>query len=189
MKKIALFLIVALLFSCKENKSSNDTHSTTEKETVTTTNTEEQEEEILIGKISCKNMETPPFNDWFVENFNDHTLDSTTISQLKPVLNDVRIKVFMGTWCSDSQREVPALYKVLEAAEFDENNMEIIAVDRDKVTPSGLEKGMDIQYVPTIIFYKEGKEIGRFVESAVESLEKDMLAIVTQSGYKHAYQE
>ena len=190
MKKIAFLFVVTTLISCNCNKKDKIDKNVPENETTVVTPSEkEAEEELLIGKISCKNLEMPPYNDWFVENFNNHTLDTLTISNLKPLLKNTRIKVFMGTWCSDSQREVPALHKVLEAADFDEDNLEIIAVNRDKITPNGLEKGKDIQYVPTIIFYKAGKEINRIVESPVASLEKDMLAIISGQEYKHTYAE
>ncbi|PHS65871.1 MAG: thiol reductase thioredoxin [Flavobacterium sp.] len=144
---------------------------------------------MLLGKINQQGFKTKEFSEWFTQNYNDHTLDSETINTIKPKLKNVNIKVFMGTWCSDSQRETPALYKVLEAAKFNMENFEIIAVNHDKETPKHLEKGMDIQYVPTIIFYKNGKEIGRYVESAQETLEKDMLAILNETGYKHIYEE
>ncbi len=188
MKKIVLFLLITLLFSCKENNKSTVENTTQEKETITSKTTQD-EEELLVGIISCKDLEQGIYNDWFVENFNDHTLDIETVNKLKPLLNDVFIQVFMGTWCSDSQREVPALHKILETADFDENKMEIIAVNREKRTPKGLEKGMDIQYVPTLIFYKNKKELGRIVESPVETLEKDMLTILSEKPYKHNYQE
>ena len=188
MKKVILSLLIPFLFSCKENKKSTIENTTQEKE-VTTSKTNQDEEEMLIGIISCKDLEQGIYNEWFVENFNDHTVDTKTINKLKPLLNDVFIQVFMGTWCSDSQREIPALHKILETADFDENNMEIIAVNRDKTTPNGLEKGMDIQYVPTLIFYKNKKELGRIVEMPVETLEKDMLAILSGKPYKHSYQE
>ena len=41
----------------------------------------------------------------------------------------------------------------------------------------------------TIIFYKNEKEIGRYVELAQKTLEKDILAILNESGYKHSYEE
>ena len=38
-----------------------------------------------------------------------------------------------------------------------------------------------------IIFYKDGKEVGRFVEYPRETMEADILKIVTQQPYKHSY--
>lgn len=93
----------------------------------------------------------------------------------------------MGTWCGDSKRETPRFYKVLEAAEFDLKNLEMITVNRGKKTPDNLERGFNIFRVPTFIFYKNGKEIGRYVEYPRKSLEKDMLDILTGKPYKHSY--
>ena len=93
----------------------------------------------------------------------------------------------MGTWCGDSRRETPKFYKLLELAEFDLKNLEMITVNRAKRTPDNLQRGFDIIRVPTFIFYKNDKEIGRYVEYARESLEKDILKILTGKEYKHAY--
>ncbi|MEJ2614863.1 MAG: hypothetical protein P8Z35_07895 [Ignavibacteriaceae bacterium] len=38
---------------------------------------------------------------------------------------------------------------------------------------------MKIELVPTIIFYKDEKELGRIVETPNDSLEKDILKILT----------
>jgi thiol-disulfide isomerase/thioredoxin len=103
-------------------------------------------------------------------------------------LKGYKIKGFMGTWCGDSKRETPRLYKILEEAGFDQKNLELITVNRSKKTPDNLQEGLDIIKVPTFIFYKNNKEVGRFVERVRESLEKDMLKIVTGKGYKHYYE-
>ncbi len=144
---------------------------------------------MLLGKVNQQGLEQKEFKQWYKENYYAHQLDTNTIEALKPKLKGISITVFMGTWCSDSQREVPALYKILSAAEYDNSQLEIISVSHEKETPNHLEKGFDIQYVPTIIFYKNGTEIGRYVELAQETLEKDMLAILNESGYKHSYEE
>jgi len=144
---------------------------------------------MLLGIVNRDAFKNELFSEWYKENHTEHILDSTTIEALSPKLNDFSIKVFMGTWCSDSQREVPALFKILDAANYDYSKLSIIAVSHDKDTPNHLEKGLDIKYVPTIILYKEGKEIGRFVEFAQENLEKDLLAIINEEGYKNSYEE
>jgi len=59
---------------------------------------------------------------------------------------------------------------------------------RDKTTPEQFEKGLHITNVPTFIFYKNGKEVNRIVESTVIYLEQDMLDIVSGNKYKHIYE-
>ena len=61
-------------------------------------------------------------------------------------------------------------------------------MDRDKKTPTGSATKNSITNVPTFIFYKDGKEVHRIVESPVEFLEDDMLAILSGAAYKHTYE-
>ena len=93
----------------------------------------------------------------------------------------------MSVWCHDSHREVPQLYKILEAIDFNENDLQIIALNRAKKTPNNLQEGFNIQRTPTIIFYRENKEIARYVEKPRNSLEKDMLRVFSGKTYKHSY--
>ena len=95
----------------------------------------------------------------------------------------------MGTWCEDSQRETPNFFKLLEAINFSKNNHSLYGVSREKTTPQQFEKDLNITNVPTFIFYKNGKEINRIVEYPIESLEKDMLNILSGKDYQHAYYE
>ena len=95
----------------------------------------------------------------------------------------------MGTWCGDSQEQTPVFYKILDAADFNYKNLQMVSVDRSKKTPDNLQEGFNIIRVPTFIFYKKGKEIGRFVEYPRESVEADMLKIVSGAAYKHSYED
>ena len=128
-----------------------------------------------------------PYQGWFDRNFTNYKIDETTIATISKNLKGITIKGFMGTWCGDSKRETPRFYKVMEAAKFDFNNLALVTVNRSKRTPDNLQEGLQIIRVPTFIFYKKGKEIGRYVEYPRESLEKDILKIVTQQPYKHSY--
>jgi len=59
--------------------------------------------------------------------------------------------------------------------------MRLIMLDRDKKSGQNIEDGKDIHHVPTFIFLKNGTEIGRIVESPIESLEEDMFNILIGS--------
>lgn len=189
---------IVLLFFCVSCNSSTDkkqtdtntsdvTISEEDVDMVLVDDPEEEGSKMILGKTTCKALQSELFNEWYVESHNNHALDTNTLSKIEPLLKDVRIKVFMGTWCEDSQREVPALYKILDHINYDYKNLELFAVSRDKDTPEGYEKGFNIEYVPTIIFIKNGNELGRIVEYTQESLEKDMYAILSGADYKHAY--
>jgi len=93
----------------------------------------------------------------------------------------------LGTWCGDSKKQVPRILKVLEQAEFPNERLEIIALDRRpgryKKSPTGEEKGLNIIKVPTLIFFKNGIEINRIVERPIASLEEDILTILNGGHY------
>lgn len=141
----------------------------------------------LIGFVDKESFNHTPHSSWFTQKIETYKPNETTISLLKKELTNVTIKAVIGTWCGDSKREIPNFYKILELTNFDFKNLTLIAVNRSKTTPNNLQKGLDIIRVPTFIFYKEGKEIGRYVEYARESLEKDILKIITGKAYKHSY--
>jgi len=143
----------------------------------------------LVGIANKVSFEKAPFNEWFVPSYEQYVLDIEVVKELKPLLKDVEIKAVMGTWCGDSRRETPHFYKVLDAVDFDYKNLQMITVDRTKSNPNNDQAGLNIERVPTFIFYKDGKEINRFVEYPRETLEKDFLKILKEVGYKHAYLE
>lgn len=175
MKKICFFIIVtSLLFiSCNVYKQK----PTAIKDTSGN----------LVGIAAKSSFLEAPYNSWFAPNYNNYKVDAKTLNKLKPLLKKVTIKAFMGTWCGDSKRETPILYKILDATNFNYQNLQMVTLDRSKNCPEGLQRGLNIKRVPTFIFYKEGKEIGRFVEYPVESVEKDFLKILQEKGYKNPY--
>ncbi|GEQ87090.1 hypothetical protein ULMS_25980 [Patiriisocius marinistellae] len=200
MYKITRYLILSFLmisfFACKnttKQKTAQENQLTeiSEKNGINTLidDPENQGDKMLLGAINKKGLSDLKMFPWMDEEMKSYEPEATTLKKIKENLSGVKIKAFMGTWCEDSQREIPRLYKILEATDFDLSNMEIVAVSHDKETPSGFEKNLNIEFVPTLIFYKNDKELGRFVEYAQENLETDILKIITGATYKHAYQE
>jgi len=171
MKKLVLLLVLSISISCTAQQKNATKNASGD----------------LVGVTARADFDQQPYANWFKRYSDSYTIDQKVAKKLKKALKNVTIKAFMGTWCGDSKRETPKFYKVLEAANFDLKNLEMITVNRGKRTPDHLEKGFEIRRVPTFIFFKEGKEIGRYVEFARESLEKDMLKIVTGKPYKHSY--
>lgn len=137
---------------------------------------------LLLGKINKEALLKAPYQNWFQTNYDAYTPDPEVIKEFRGALNEYTITLFMGTWCGDSKRQVPKFYKVLEAAEFPLERLTTIAVDRDsdayKQSPGGEQEGRGVHRVPTMIFYKKGKEINRITESPKETFEKDMVNIL-----------
>lgn len=146
---------------------------------------------LLLGEINRNGLTKNSFNHWFSKNYDDYLVNKKVAKLLKSSLKDYEIKVFLGTWCRDSKREIPNFYKVLDAVNFPEDQLKVIAVDRTpeayKQSPNGEEKGLNIHRVPTFIFYKEGKEVNRIVESPKQTLERDIYKIVSNNKYTSNY--
>ena len=179
MKRILLFLTILI--------SSQSAYS----QTINNVIKDDEGKEKLLGIINKIGLETAPFNTWFDPNYDDYLVNDKIIKKLKDSLNQYTIKVFLGTWCGDSKKEVPQFYSILDATKFPESQLEVIAVDNTddayKQAPNHEEKGLNIHRVPTFIFYKNGKEVNRIVEHPIETLERDMLKIVTDNKYSPNY--
>ena len=191
MKKLALIICVLVLsLSCgsQQNSTTTTTQNPPAVPAAPASSPTLDANGNLIGITAKSNFLVAPFNDWFNFNYENYELNTETIAMLKPLLKNVTIKAFMGTWCGDSQEQTPVFYKILDASDFQYQNLEMVAVDRTKKTPDNLQEGLNIFRVPTFIFYKNGTEIGRFVEYPRESVEEDMLKIVSGEAYKHSYE-
>ena len=144
--------------------------------------------EILVGKVSLAQLSTYT-SDWFSNEYNLYKTNQSLLTKIKPLLNNKKVTLIMGTWCEDSQREVPGMIKILTEAGYPTSSMDIIAVDEDKTTPGKLEKVFELFNVPTLIFSENGTEINRIVEFPINGLEQDILAILSGEDYKNAYAE
>ena len=146
---------------------------------------------ILLGKSTRERLAQPPFNDWYNKNYTGYTIDSNTANQLIPLLKNKQFLLFMGTWCGDSRREVPRMYKLLDYCQVKLSRIQLVNLNNSdtayKQSPGHEERGLNILRVPTLLVYENGHEVGRVVESPVISLEKDMLSIVTRQPYEHRY--
>ena len=139
---------------------------------------EQSESPMLLGRHSRIDFMDSSFVGWFNEEFDSYKIDEECLSPLNEKINDVKTTIIMGTWCGDSKREVPHFYKIADFLGYDEKNIDLICVDRAKVGVADEVDGLDIELVPTFIFYKDGEEIGRIIETPIETLEVDLANIL-----------
>lgn len=191
---LGLSLSALLTFSCRESKDTTTaTDAAAGVETTTSVVVDEEEvldtsnDPILLGKTKREQLMEPPYNKWFTPTYESYVVDQDVIKAIGPKLRDAHLTIYMGTWCEDSQREIPALFKILDEAEFNPKNYTLITVSEEKDTPEGLEKGKNINFVPTIIVNVDGEEVNRIVEYPIDSLEKDLAKILNGEPYEHAY--
>lgn len=147
---------------------------------------------ILYGACTPDSLKIEPYVKWYNAGYDAYIPANSTVASLKKMNpGNISIKIFFGTWCGDSKREVPRFMKLLSAIEFPEKRVQLIALGGSdsltKQSPEHEEAGLGIFRVPTFIIYRNGVEINRITEFPVYSLEKDLLAILDNQLYSPNY--
>ena len=132
---------------------------------------------IPVGKM--KQVELLDNFQSFSSGYKNYVLSAEQVNMVKSWPASINIDIYFGTWCPDSQREVPHLLKALE---FNANvSKTLIALDGHKSDPLGLAKSAAVQYTPTFVVFVNNQEVGRVVERPKKDLISDinaMLAII-----------
>jgi thioredoxin 1 len=135
---------------------------------------EDNANEFPVGQISQQKLLTE--HQSFSDGYQDFELNAEQIAQVKKWPENLSIDVFFGTWCHDSEREVPRLLKITE------NNgnvlVNLIALDFNKNEPEKRAQQQKIKYTPTFIISLAGKELGRIIEKPNTSLVADINQLI-----------
>lgn len=136
------------------------------------------EKEILIGYCTLDSLKTGEFGESFNDEWQWYEVDTTLTKKIKNKISNVSITIVLGTWCGDSKEQVPRFFKIMEQAGYDVNKIKLISVDRNKKAGDVLIDDLKVEKVPTFMFYRDGKEIGRIIETPEETLEKAVIQII-----------
>jgi hypothetical protein len=185
MKKISLFLIVSLVCfnGCKTSKPvAASTSPVVQQESPSGAHSEADFSDPstwLLGYFDLSRLRLPPYSTWYLTGYDDYKYNPEAVNKLEWIdKSGITIKIVMGTWCSDSRREVPEFMRIIDASKFPADKIQLIGVDNQK-NPSVENWGsLNIQRVPTFIIYKNNIEAGRIIENPTTSLEQDMLNIL-----------
>lgn len=110
----------------------------------------------------------------------------TAVAAMKSFSTDAELTLVFGTWCSDSKNYMPKLLKALKAAGNGRLKVKMIGVDQDFHEPVSVIQSLAIINVPTVIISREGRELGRVIETpATGAIEEDVAAILTGKPLKH----
>lgn len=118
---------------------------------------------------------------YWEKNYMTYRVDESLLDTLKTKIgSDLKIVVYLGTWCKDSRNNVPGFIKILDELEAgDKIAVEYYNVQRKPNTSvKYYYEKLKVERVPTFIFYRGGKELGRIVEQPRNSLVEDFLEIV-----------
>jgi hypothetical protein len=133
---------------------------------------------VLVGPVTRDQVEAA-VPEWVPAEVESHP-DAEAAQALASVEPGAEVTVLLGTWCSDSRREVSRLWKALDetggAMPFE---VDYIAVDEDKKEPAAAVAENGVHYLPTFVVRRGGHEVGRIVETSPNGIEKDLLTLLT----------
>ena len=133
---------------------------------------------IFNGPITFADLNKEASFVWLKSGEKEYTPQEQATLYLTAYLKNYTMVVFMGTWCDDSHYLIPRLERVLQMIDYPASKLTMYGVTRAKTTKNGEEKKYNITLVPTIILYKNGKEMGRITETVKKTIEEDLAAII-----------
>jgi len=84
----------------------------------------------LLGLIERATLETEPFQEWFKLVYDRYQVDEKTIEKINShYQSDVKVKIYLGTWCGDSKRHVTRFLKIVDESDIDMSMVELIGLD------------------------------------------------------------
>ncbi len=136
------------------------------------------DQKVLIDYCDRIGLESGEFGEYYLLEYEDYQINDSLLNLIRKKIKKFDITIVFGSWCSDSEQQVPHFYKILDQSGYDDDQLKIIAVNRQKKAKEVQIEDLQIELVPTFIIYKNGTEIGRIVETPNETLEEDLWQII-----------
>jgi len=131
----------------------------------------------LTGNVTRAAIES--FNDqWKALRAQDYEPDAAAVATIREKASGVEVYAVVATWCPDTRRDLPRFFKIADQAGWKLDRLTLLAVDRTKKDAGGETVKWNVTRVPTFIFLRGGREIGRVVERPTTTLEQDIAGIL-----------
>ena len=129
----------------------------------------------LRGTVSVKKLKKS--FDWFKTEYDSYepAVSDYYILRIKKAFEDKKVYIVMGTWCSDSKREVPRFFKVLKYCGLKTKNVSYKLLT---INNSVYFFYCFINSWHKLFLDKTGKEMGRIIESPSKTIEYDLMKII-----------
>ena len=121
-------------------------------------------EKTIKGHFPRALLESDTSFNWFATTYKNYKARPDALENIGRQKDSLEIVAFMGTWCEDSHFIIPQLIALLDSAKFPRERFSLVGVDRNKKTVGRLSEAWNVTLVPTILVFKNGKEMGRIVE-------------------------
>jgi thiol-disulfide isomerase/thioredoxin len=132
----------------------------------------------LLGSVSATEVLG---HDVFLAGYKDTKISAEEMETFGAIVGDIKLQVLFGTWCHDSQREVPQIIRLAEEVANPNISLSLMAVSRDKSSPADAVARYQLKYTPTIIVFKSGKEVGRIIEKPEKNWASDIATMLEKN--------
>jgi len=130
----------------------------------------------LIGEVTpAQIVENDRIFEVYVERYNP---DPLSLDYLELVEEKYIVMVFFGSWCRESIKYIHGLVKTILELRNDQIEYSFIGVGEQKKMPGEFLNVFDIEYIPTVVVLKDGKELGRIVEKPQLPIETELVQIL-----------
>ena len=103
----------------------------------------------LLGAVQREQLQTGDYNVWFAKQYDGYETDKAQLKELGQRLSGVTVKLFFGTWCHDSRRQVPRFFSLMDEVGYGSENVDLIGVNKAKDVPAKFGSGLNIHHTPT----------------------------------------
>jgi len=132
----------------------------------------------LLGPLSKEEI-LENFPAWQVE-VASYVPDQEVIEKLQSIPSEIKIEIFLGTWCPDTKRNVSAYFKIMDMVDNPFIMTSYIGIPREDDSRKPFIEGKNIIKVPTFIILINDEEKGRIIENPTKSVEEDLLDIINK---------
>lgn len=116
----------------------------------------------------------------WMENYENFDPQNELLERVKSrVGNNLKIDVYLGLWCPDSRNNVPKFLKIMDRLEAGVPVDYYTVQRKPNRSVKYYVEDMKVEQVPTFVFFRDGKEIGRIIENPKKSLLADFLEIIS----------
>jgi len=120
---------------------------------------------ILTGTINKDLLKNDTAFKWYAPNQQSYHPDTAIVHSFQKIkAAKLQLVIFGGTWCEDTQTILPKFFKLQEMGGVPDENITLYGVNSKKLTLGNITSALAVYNVPTIIVFKDGKELGRVVE-------------------------
>jgi hypothetical protein len=140
----------------------------------------DKKENILIGHTNKKDLDNAKLFPWYYYGKRAYQVNDSVCTLLKPYTDSVSVLIIAGTWCGDTQIEMPKAFRLFEKLNINDSLIDIQLQNRKKQNPFFNAKAIQVKAIPCFIFYEQGREIGRIIEHPEKSFELDLLTILSK---------